>query len=369
MKKEQVIQTNRFISQRLALDKFEDAAIAELLSYYNTAKKGVQADIEKAIKNNLNNQSKERLQDLLKEIDGKLLVLTDKMTKSISEAVGEAGEYSYKDTANILSWDGKVEGFNYVALSSAQIAALVSEEKIGGKTLDEWLFSALNVESKAIKADIAAAKIRGTGYKKLMSELSEKYKDIINKPEIKRNLETVVKSYIQTINSKTHRDLYEANKEVVKEVEWSAILENGNTATGKGTCSRCMALDGNTYASVDKGPSCPLHPRCRCMYVPVSFSWKDLGFDIEETNTEYRQWYERSSTRRKVDSGYTDKDFSDFWATKPKYWQDNAIGPVRANLVRDGIVKFQDIVDKDGNLILLDELVGEDDLAKARKQR
>lgn len=369
MTKEQTIILYRYVTQRYAIDRFEDAAIKDLLRFYNAARKAVMRDIQKAIKKNLNQPSRIRLQRLFKEIDSMILALTDKITKPVVDAVSEAGAYSYKNTASILSWDGKVDGFNNVALSAGQIAALVSKEEIGGHTIDGWLWSALNAENKALKAEVSAARIRGVGYKKLISELGSRYDHLFSGNQVANNLETVVKSYIQSVNAKSHKDLYEANRDVMNEVEWSAIMENGNTATGRGTCPRCMALDGQTFPSVAKGPTCPLHPRCRCMYIPVTKTWRELGFDIDEMDKEYNKWYERSPSRKRLAYGLTDKNFKGFWKGKPDWWQDNAIGPVRANLVRDGVVEFEDIIYKNGNLIPLNQLVDKEALTEARKHR
>ncbi len=358
--------------QRYALDRYEDEALRELQRMYRNAKNSVLRDINRAAKRGLNQPSRLRLQSLLKEIDANILALTQKLSGTVAEVVGEAGAYSYTNTSAILSWDGKVEGFNNVALSANQISTLVTGEKLGPYDLDGWLWTALNAENKALKAEIGAAKVRGIGYKKLMGELGSRYDNLFSGEAVKQNLETVVKSYIQSVNAKAHKDLYEANPEVIDEVEWSAIMENGNTSTGRGTCPRCMALDGQRYPTVAKGPTCPLHPRCRCMYVPVTKSWKDLGFDIEERKALDKKWTERSEgiSKKKLAYGLTDKDFAGFWKTKPKYWQDNAIGPVRANLVRGGYVDFNKIVYKNGNLIPLDKLgVSQEELALARRRK
>jgi hypothetical protein len=33
-------------------------------------------------------------------------------------------------------------------------------------------------------------------------------------------------------------------------------------------CEDCLALDGKTF-DIDKAPTLPIHPNCRCCYVPV----------------------------------------------------------------------------------------------------
>ena len=394
MTKEQRITLFRYVTQRFALDRFEDKALVNLQRFYKKARKQTLADIQKAIKRDLNHPSRIRLQALLKEIDTAILLLTQKISKPVIEAVAEAGVYSYKNTNAILSWDGKVDGFNNVAMSAGQIASLVETKAIGDKTINKWMWDAVNADKEALKAEISAARIRGVGYKKLMRELPDKYDKLFKDDTARNNLETVVKSYIQAINAKSHKDIYEANREVIKEVEWSAIMENGNTATGRGTCPRCMALDGRTFPSVALGAPLPLHPRCRCMYVPVTKTWKELGFDVEERKFQEKKWAERNHNykpgqefpgqdgiwpRQRLAYGLAEGDYASFWANIGKTrgldakaarkWQDNAIGPVRANLVREGVVDFQDIIYKNGNLIPLKTLVKDTDALKLARKR
>ncbi len=350
MKKEQKIQTVRFIEQRLKLDNYEKAALKDLKKYYTLAAKQTLKDINKAV-NSSSSYRKSRLESLYRQIDVMINSLAKTIAKPVANVVGKAGTFSYKDTNAILSWDGKVKGYDNVNRSSTQIAAMVTKESLGdtGKNLEAWLFSAIMEEHKGLKADIAAAQIRGVGYKKLIRELDDGYKKMFKAKTAKDNLETVTKSYIQATNAFAHKEIYEANSEVISGVEWSAIMENGNTATGRGTCPRCSALDGQEYKTIPDGPPCPLHPRCRCMYLPIPTPWDELfpgmGLDkLDAMEEEYEKWYIRSPGRKILQKGTIDGDYADWWATRSVAFQDNAIGPVRANLVRNKVLPFNRIV-------------------------
>lgn len=48
------------------------------------------------------------------------------------------------------------------------------------------------------------------------------------------------------------------------------------------TCIACGSMDGKQYGLNDPKPSLPSHWRCRCLYLPVSVTWRDLGIDIDE---------------------------------------------------------------------------------------
>lgn len=64
-----------------------------------------------------------------------------------------------------------------------------------------------------------------------------------------------------------------ANTDVLAGWEWSATLD-------RRTCPSCLAKHGRQYALTDDGPLD--HQQGRCARVPVTKTWKDLGFNIEE---------------------------------------------------------------------------------------
>ena len=64
---------------------------------------------------------------------------------------------------------------------------------------------------------------------------------------------------------------------VVNGYIWLATLDNK-------TCLRCAALDGTFYLLESKRPKMPLYDGCRCCYVPVTKTWKELGIEKEENS-------------------------------------------------------------------------------------
>lgn len=367
--KEQQIINARYINQRLTLDTFEENAVLEIQNFYTQARKGVLADINRAVARDYDISTQSRLFDLLDEIDSMIKGTQGALTDAVADAAGHAGAFTYKDTNQILSWDGRNKDFNYVALSAAQITSLVKNEPLAGKHLGEWLWSALDADNGALRADINAARVRGLGYDRILTSLGDRYDDLFDATRARRDLETVTKSYIQAANAKAHSDIYDKNRDVMGGVEWSAIMENGNKHTGRGTCPRCQALDGMKYKDEKEGPPMPLHARCRCMYLPLTLTWKELfgdDFDVEEMAEVERKWYERDEKTRKIlDTGRTNQTYGEWWKTKPEGWQNNAIGPYRAGLVRDNAMAFTDIVDaKTGRLIPLNELVSKGIITK-----
>jgi SPP1 gp7 family putative phage head morphogenesis protein len=70
------------------------------------------------------------------------------------------------------------------------------------------------------------------------------------------------------------REQNRANRDVLRGWQWVATLD-------KRTCPACWSMHGQTFGVDVSGPNG--HQQCRCAAVPLTRSWKDLGFpDIDE---------------------------------------------------------------------------------------
>lgn len=77
-----------------------------------------------------------------------------------------------------------------------------------------------------------------------------------------------------------------ANKDILEGWRWSASL------SGR-TCPSCLANHGTMHDAEEPGPID--HHQGRCARVPVTKSWKELGFDVEEpadTFPDARAWFD-----------------------------------------------------------------------------
>lgn len=68
-------------------------------------------------------------------------------------------------------------------------------------------------------------------------------------------------------------DVRKANADVLQGWEWVSALD-------KRTCPSCFAQHGTRHPADEPGPND--HPQGRCTAMPVTKSWKELGFDLEE---------------------------------------------------------------------------------------
>lgn len=351
MTKEELIILNRMIGMRSTLDLYESQVLKHIYGLYNSAVKDIKRDLVKSAKSGAT-WTNARQKALLQEAEAMLSNISEVLAPPIAQASGNAGQYTAQEMNNIVSWDQKVAGFNNISLSAAQLGQLALSQKLGGKVLKDWIGGSFQSITADIEAEIKKGYIKGESAQKIVNRIANG----IGSKKSKRDIESIVQTYIHSMSVGACQDVYEANKDIVSRVEWSAILEV-SSKYGRGTCPRCAALDGDTWLTDDfSRPPCPLHVKCRCLLLPKTQSWRELGFDIDEMDDEYKVWLRRDDKGRLVEYGDTDDNFADWWKTRSKKYQDNVVGPVRAEMIRTGQIKFKDIVDNRGNLILLKDL-------------
>jgi len=372
----------RLIDQKKKLEAFERVAVALLLKKVRAFTKRRSLLSKRATLSELNK-------------------LVKVLERNVAKATAKVGHYAYKDTNEFVSYGNLLTEYKKVSMSEKQLLALAKTATIANSRLESWIGNA--IISPQLLKDMNELKEKGVGYKKAVRELVKTH---LNHHTTKADIETVAISYMQSVSAKAHKDIFKANKNVLKGYEWSAIMENGNVETGRGTCPRCSALDGSFSSELDSLPTCPLHPRCRCIIRPVPLSWHELlgiskdeeenikdetnkllkkhGFKPTGEHWAYNRVHKRRGDKQKSlvteKGGYRsiknkerlglNESYADWWKSKGKRWQNNAIGRTRANLVREGDVSFKKLVDKEGNLIPLDELkVTQKALLQARRRR
>jgi hypothetical protein len=114
-------------------------------------------------------------------------------------------------------------------------------------------------------------------------------------------------------------DIYKANEDIIKATQWLATLD-------KRTCLSCASLDGKQFPP-GSAPRPPLHIGCRCVLIPVlldEYAYLDAGSTRASKGAEGGQQV----------AG--DLSYYEWLKQQPADFQDEAIGPVRGKLLRDG---------------------------------
>jgi SPP1 gp7 family putative phage head morphogenesis protein len=124
-----------------------------------------------------------------------------------------------------------------------------------------------------------AAKVRNITAKALEAgktpmELAIEIQQAVTAP---RNWKKFARTEIQRVNNVALQDVYSANKNLLLGEQFAATLDSR-------TCPICQAYDGKIFyyrpapgqVSIAKKPKVPVHPHCRCTYVPVLKSPEQL---------------------------------------------------------------------------------------------
>ncbi len=102
-------------------------------------------------------------------------------------------------------------------------------------------------------------------------------------------------------------------------------------------CPICAALDGKFWELGTFDLYCPAHPRCRCILTPVTKSWRELGFDVDELPPGTR-----ASMNGQVPSTMK---YSEWFGTQSAIFQRNWLGNKRYELWKNGKLEFEDFLD------------------------
>ena len=340
----------RNVTWRYRLDQYEDATIAEMLKTVRSAV----AEIKREI---FDGDVPENADALIAELEALSAGLRKRIGEDVATMSSVAGEYSVAEHTAIMSLDGAVK-INTVALSAAQF-----KEFLGGPTqgtpLPAWVDAAWGeAVSQKIKRKLNVAVLRGEGYQKAVRGLLDAgLADFTEREAI-----TIARTYVQTANVAAQMAVYQENDDLVKGWEWSSVLEPGYAKSGRGTCLRCASLDGKRF-KLGEGPPIPLHCRCRCIARPWVKTWRELGIDRDEIEAAIRPYTIRPDAnidaggmRTIIESGRHQGDYASWWAKQSPDFRRNAVGPGRFELLEAGKIRFEDLVDGEGNQRTIEQL-------------
>jgi SPP1 gp7 family putative phage head morphogenesis protein len=207
------------------------------------------------------------------------------------------------------------------------LEALVTQKPAHGKLLAEWFSDLSDSARRRIGATTRAGIAQGHGVDKIVRAIEGKN----GIPVDRRHLRSAVRTLATDISSRAKEEAYKKSN-VVRAVRWVSTLDARTTDI-------CAGLDGKEF-HVEKGPRPPAHHQCRSTTTPVLKSWKALGIKAKELKPGVRA--QMPGTRGKT---FANENYGDFLTRQPRAFQNDVLGPQRAELFRSGKVKIDEFVD------------------------
>lgn len=229
--------------------------------------------------------------------------------------------------------------------NAATMRALVSDLLIQGAPSAEWW----SRQAGDTQFRFAQALRTGIAQGETNAQIVARVRGRANQPGVmevsRRNAEALVRTSVQTVANNGRLAYFQENADVIDGMQQISTLDGRTSATCVAYSGAMWDLDGKpmrgTKLPFNGGP--PRHWNCRSALTPVVKELK--GFDFS------------GGQRASVDGPVrADITFAEWLNTKPKAFQDDLLGPGRAEMWRGGKITLQQLLDQKGRPLTLDQL-------------
>lgn len=269
--------------------------------------------------NTLQRRSFEKvLSDLSKEIDA----ITSKFTGNLLVTLKEVNEIALDMETQLLDTATKAsvtaaEVTSAAAWQSARVAPVQATGKLLEPFMEGWANSTRDKVVGAVRNGYAQGKTIQQVLNVVRGTKGANYEDGLIGGTVRREMVAMIRTGIQHVAQNARQDLWTENSDVVEKYRWVSTLDSRTT-------EQCAALDGMEF-KVGEGPVPPIHIGCRSTTIPVVSDSL-----LSEGATRASKGAEGGA---QIDGDMT---YYEWLKTQPAWFQDDAIGPSRAALLRDG---------------------------------
>jgi SPP1 gp7 family putative phage head morphogenesis protein len=298
-----------------------------------------------------NSFTKARLDAILKSISGISTELFNALQSSMTGELKDLAAYESQFQVTSIQQAYPIE-LKTTTVTPAQIHAASMSRPFQGKILRDWYKD----QSYAIQRQYQAAIRLGFVEGETLGQITGRLRDVggLHKRQTEALVRTAVNHMAQVATNKTTQ----ANIDLFKGEVWVATLDGRTTPV-------CQARDGKTY-KIGKGPYPPAHFGCRSRRVPVTKSWKELGFDdLDEFDPLNKRPFVADTRRvadipkkqrRDIIGQTTAASYNDWLKTQNRSFVEDVLGKNRAALYLDGDLTLDKFVDRTGSSYTLKEL-------------
>ena len=275
---------------------------------------------------NLNVWERTRLLTLREEIEKVLAATTSRMSDQIEDNFRQIAFTATDEVNNILRASipkDLIVMFNAVPL--AQVIEFIDAPTGGFLWRDRMI---QRYKELLIPMDNIISRGIMQGWS--VPQMVKQFKTLVSNEWKKGAWEQIIRTEVVRIGNAVNLATYKQNSDIIKGVQWLATLDEK-------TCSICAALDGKFWELRTFDLYIPAHPRCRCVLVGITKSWRELGFDVDELPPGTR-----ASMNGQVPSTM---NYSEWFGTQSAFFQRNWLGNKRYELWKNGKLEFEDFLD------------------------
>ena len=311
------------------------------------------------VKTSLYNDTKQVYIDILKDIDTKISNYDELTIININKIIREikdifAPELTLKsDFLQLGLNEAKYTQNKFNSIIGIDLFKKLPTESVIKKIVDAPVFEGLTLKETFDKLDfnilydmqsqIRLALLTGES----IQQTKDRFYTLFN-GKIDNNISALVRTMTHTVVNQARMEFYKENEDIIKGYKSLSTLDLR-------TSDICIAYSDKTWDSNFKPighnlvfKPVPRHVSCRSMILPITKSYRELGFDIDEIP---------KGTRASMDGQVPESTTFNKWLDgKSKADIEKVLGKGKAQLYLDGKITLSDLVTQKGRPLTLKEL-------------
>lgn len=341
---------DELLSGQLDLLRFEAGTRVRILTILTRLQRELTT---KLAQQDLTTFNKERTQTLLKSandlIDRYYTIASGELDASLRAVAETASTHAAQSMQAAAIIDIGAAGLP----TETFLARVAMNTLIFGAKTEEWWSRQQQDTSFRFANAVRQGMVQGETNEQIVARITGSPR--LGKPGImdvsRSNARSLVHSSIQAVANEARLETFRKNSDVVTGVRQLSTLDSHTTEI-------CIAYSGQEWDLITEKPlpgsklpfngGPPRHWGCRSILVPITKTFKSLGLDVKEPKPG-----ERASTAGPVGARTS---FAQFLERKGKEFQDEVLGPGRAELWRKGKITLTQLLDLRGNPLTLAQL-------------